>query len=616
MLVAAALLILLIAGLAWHTLSAGSPSYAFGRADPTWSRPPPHFGPFTSPEAIATDSHGGVFVAEIADVRELSSSGDPLQAWGSHGTGSGQFELPDSIGVASDGNLFVADTQLDRVKELTASGRLLRQWSVTPAPGIPSPTPCYPEPGNDEVISLDRSNRLYVVDGRSNRVKTYSASGRLLGGWTTPAEAGPGAGSAPLCGIVAGVHHDVYVMSVAGYIDHYSAAGRLLGRLGSPGSGPGQLRYTTALCADRRGDVYVADVSNAQVGSEGLEARVQEFNAHGAAVRSWGGLTQHPETLPLIAGLALDDRGNILALSPAETAILKLGSGGRVLARWNGASRSAPTRFEEPTGIAVDSQGSIYVSDPANGKVVRLSSEGAPVSTFAGPTAASRRFSPWFLAVGPNGEIYAAAPFDDRIDEFGPGGSFLRSVAEAGTEPMQLSNPFGVVVARDGSLYITDHGNSRIVELSPAGKELAVYSLPQGGSGEVAYFANGITMDREGNLYVTVQRSTNAAFFRGRYPDQVLKLSSDLKLLSSWGKTGSGPGELSMPGGIAVDGQGHVLVADSGNNRVVAFSADGRFLSQLKDGFSQPSAVAVDAKGDVYVADTGNDRVVKFLPGH
>jgi sugar lactone lactonase YvrE len=615
-LVAAAILIFLIAGLAWRTLSASSPSYAFGHPDPTWPRPAPHFGPFRSPEAIATDGQGDILVAETGDLRVLSPTGDPIQVWGSYGTGRGQLELPTSIAVSPHGALFVADGQLNRVEELAAKGRVLRQWNIAPATPIPSGGGCGAQGANYDLwgTTVDRSDHLYVVDGQSDRVQTFSSSGQLLGEWSGRAESGTGTGPAPLCGIAAGVHGDVYIIGGPGYVDHYSAAGELLGRLGSPGGGRGRLLYTTALAADRRGNVYVADSSNIAPTTFSYrvstsQARIQEFNSQGRLVRTWGSLTQQPALLPRITSLALDEHGNVLAFSLGASVIYKLSSDGRVLAQWNGASQSTPIKLSQPTGIAVDPQGSVYVSEPANGKVVRFSSEGGPVTEFAGPATPGQKFSPEFLAAGANDTIYVAAPFDNRIDQFAASGSFLRFIAETGTNPTQLANPFAVAVDRGGTVYVSDHANDRIVKLSAAGKELASYTLPWQG-----LYPSGIALDGAGNVYVILQRSTPGAPY-GSYPDQVVKLSPDLKLLRAWGGTESGPGQLNMPGGIAVDSRGHILVADSGNNRVVAFSADGRFLSQLRDGFSQPSAVAVDEKGDVYVADTGNNRVVKFLPG-
>ena len=72
------------------------------------------------------------------------------------------------------------------------------------------------------------------------------------------------------------------------------------------------------------------------------------------------------------------------------------------------------------------------------------------------------------------------------------------------------------------------------------------------------------------------------------------------------------------PRGIAVDANGHVYVADTGNKRIIVFDADGNYLTQFGSAgldpgqFDEPVGVTVDANGNVYVTDTWNQRVQTF----
>jgi len=88
-------------------------------------------------------------------------------------------------------------------------------------------------------------------------------------------------------------------------------------------------------------------------------------------------------------------------------------------------------------------------------------------------------------------------------------------------------------------------------------------------------------------------------------------------LLSTYGSLGSGAGQFSSPQGLAVDGNGQVLVADQGNNRLVVLGFDGTEFGYL-DSFSAdlrgPTGVAVGPAGQIVVADTGNNRVVVLDP--
>src|SRR3954447_16485940 len=88
-----------------------------------------------------------------------------------------------------------------------------------------------------------------------------------------------------------------------------------------------------------------------------------------------------------------------------------------------------------------------------------------------------------------------------------------------------------------------------------------------------------------------------------------------------FGSQGAGPGQFSQPQGIAADPQdGEPFVADSNNNRVQVFSAEGVFARQfgtLGSGtgqFNLPEGVGISpiAPNDLYVADTNNNRIERF----
>jgi NHL repeat-containing protein len=83
--------------------------------------------------------------------------------------------------------------------------------------------------------------------------------------------------------------------------------------------------------------------------------------------------------------------------------------------------------------------------------------------------------------------------------------------------------------------------------------------------------------------------------------------------LASFGEFGSGVGQMREPGQIAVDGEGNVYVADSGNDRVSVYSGSGVFLRSFGEGqLDEPEDVALDDEGRAFVADSGNHRIAVF----
>lgn len=117
----------------------------------------------------------------------------------------------------------------------------------------------------------------------------------------------------------------------------------------------------------------------------------------------------------------------------------------------------------------------------------------------------------------------------------------------------------------------------------------------------------GVAVDSKGNVWVTDTANNRVEMF-----------NAEGEYVSQFGKEGSGNGEFNEPKGIAVDQSDHLWVVDSGNARVQEFNAEGGYVSQFgKEGtgngeFKSPSGITLVESGNVFVADTGNNRVQKF----
>ena len=94
----------------------------------------------------------------------------------------------------------------------------------------------------------------------------------------------------------------------------------------------------------------------------------------------------------------------------------------------------------------------------------------------------------------------------------------------------------------------------------------------------------------------------------GYVNSRVVQFTADGTLVRIFGgKKGGGPGELNTPHGVAIDTQGRVLVADSGNKRVAIFAKDGAFLKAVP----APSrgGIVATPDGSVYVSDVNAGAV-------
>ncbi|PIR18615.1 MAG: hypothetical protein COV48_06545, partial [Elusimicrobia bacterium CG11_big_fil_rev_8_21_14_0_20_64_6] len=181
-----------------------------------------------------------------------------------------------------------------------------------------------------------------------------------------------------------------------------------------------------------------------------------------------------------------------------------------------------------------------------------------------------------------------------------------------------IKGPTGIAVRSDGSIWVTSTVNDKILLISPAGVVLGETGHAPGQGGEDAgglsfKTPQGLALDAADNLYAA-DRDLN----------RVVKLSPDGQtLLLQLGKTdgkgrtkpGSGPGELRHPFDVAVDGNGDIYVADSGNGRIQVFNASGAFLRQFGPGVllstSEVRGIALTTEG-LWVSDQEQERVFLF----
>jgi DNA-binding beta-propeller fold protein YncE len=200
---------------------------------------------------------------------------------------------------------------------------------------------------------------------------------------------------------------------------------------------------------------------------------------------------------------------------------------------------------------------------------------------------------------------------------------------------LSLVTPRTVAVAPDGSQVIADSGNHRIVVLDANGdfvREMGgLCRLSEGtaggcvdpdGAGPLELGDGqlnepwGVTVDSQGQTYV-------ADTWNGR----IQVFGPDGAFLRKWGYFNTTNGELGDPlalfgpRGLTIDLSGNLLVADTGNKRILQFTPTGELVQQIGGGgvalgrFEEPTDVAVDPRdGSVFVADAWNRRIQKLDP--
>jgi predicted membrane-bound mannosyltransferase/DNA-binding beta-propeller fold protein YncE len=281
-------------------------------------------------------------------------------------------------------------------------------------------------------------------------------------------------------------------------------------------------------------------------------------------------------------------------------------------------------RFNAPKDIDVAEDGTLYVSDSQNHRILHIDQEGNLLHAWGQYGASDYNTNtmapegsfnePWGLAVGPDGSVYVADTWNNRIQKFTAEGEFVTMWGQFGAAetPYFFWGPRGVAVDEQGRVYVTDTGNKRVVIFDSNGNDLASF----GGAGlGIGQFDEpvGIAVDDQGRIYVadTWNKRIQIMVPSGEsltYPSnitwdieawygesldnkpflavdenynsyiadpifgRVLVFDIEGNFLKAWGGFGSGSNEIGTVGGLAIDDQGQVWVTDSRNNRIMRFN--------------------------------------------
>ncbi|HEX8144347.1 MAG TPA: SMP-30/gluconolactonase/LRE family protein [Pyrinomonadaceae bacterium] len=284
-----------------------------------------------------------------------------------------------------------------------------------------------------------------------------------------------------------------------------------------------------------------------------------------------------------------------LTVAGDESVYVSDGGSGRI---WQlnaeGGARVVAENLDVPSGIALAPDGSLVVAETGSHTIIRVdlktgqSQRVAGVkgrSGFADGDGATALFNgPIGVAVGADGTIYVADTYNDRVRAI-DARSNVRTIAggaEAGMADAssgadaRFDTPCGVALESSGALVVADTGNNRLRRIEPGG---AVKTIAGTGARDVfdgPLFAasfdepTGVAVGPEGTIYVA--EAGGSALRACRFG-----LVSNVQTIV--GRQGPGlidgplaEARLRAPSGVAVAGNGALIVADTGNRlvRVVA----------------------------------------------
>jgi tripartite motif-containing protein 71 len=414
-------------------------------------------GKTAQPRDAATNAAGDVYVAayqqdQIDEFGPVSGSTCPtteLRTWGGHGTSNTQLIRPYGVALDSSGNLYVADSDNERIQKFSGTGsylatyggavknggsfQQLRRVALNPTTGdvygadlwdfhidrfsSPTLTPAQmfgPQPpangffNEPSGLTFDAAGNLDIADSVNQRMQEFAPGGNGASWSFTQTWGARGWGAGDLSGF----------------------------------NWPRDISF-----APGTGTLWVADTKN---------NRLLEFTTAGATTNksvTLGGALTWPYGLDA-------STGNLIVADTFMNKVESRTPAGAV--NWTDTTANG-IAFKNPYDVTV-AGGVVYVADAANKRIVELNvSTGAYITSFG----SANLHSPQGVAIDPiTGSVWVSDTSYNRIVEFSSTGTFIQALGKLGVSNGQFNHPAHLDVHVDATghayLYVADVYNDRI----------------------------------------------------------------------------------------------------------------------------------------------------------
>lgn len=326
----------------------------------------------------------------------------------------------------------------------------------------------------------------------------------------------------------------------------------------APGVRQSQLVVTT-----RNGSVYHFGLTGVGVGGQ---LAIDGGMASPAAFTGLGNPGQ----------VSVAQSGTVYVADPSHDRVVVLPSGG--------AQTTVGTGLKGPLGVAVDSVGNVYIADTGNNRVVKVAVDGGAQTVLGSIVAAGNPAytgytfnAPQSVAVDARGNVYVADTGNGKVVEIPihPGLGGATALLQYPGAPA-LVHPVSLAVDAGGNIFVADSGLFQVLEIPAGGGDAQTFIAHgadlkgfQSHAASVGVYRSpsGVAVDAAGNLYVS-DSSSNTVFMQ---PAGTGPGGSTVTLnFSGLNLTGTSPAVNSFKGGsIALDANGNLYLADSGNSRIL-----------------------------------------------
>jgi sugar lactone lactonase YvrE len=335
----------------------------------------------------------------------------------------------------------------------------------------------------------------------------------------------------------------------------------------------------------------------------------------------------------------------LVGLTTIEAQIITTIAGNGKTGFTGDGGQAIAARLNLPVNLTFDKNQNIYIADTYNNSIRRIDSETGIITTIVrnnNKFAVDGLKTPTGIAFDEKDNLYIAELENERIRrvniESGKEMTLVgtKSETESPNINYDMAGPFNVVFDKEGNLYVSVPGESKIRRVDFATGDITdaagTDEIGFSGDGKLATNARisnptGMVIDDKGNLY-----------FSDTGNDRIRKINTNTGIITTIAGTGSKKStkddvlalktNLSNPLGLAVDKDGNLFFVDRGSNRVRKIDITTNNVTTIagtgKSGFSgdegpataaklsNPTGIAFDKVGNLYIVDRGNNRIRKI----
>jgi hypothetical protein len=630
-----------------------------------------------APYAIVYNAQGDLFIADAYNnvVREVTTDGiihtiagdgEPSYSGDSGPATSAELNTPEGLAFNSAGDLFIADSGNNVIREITTDGIIhtVAGNGTRDSGGNGGPATSA-ELDTPEGLAVDAAGNVYVASNDSKSVRMFTPGGNIqafagtgIGGYSGDGDLATSAKVQP-SNVLVDSAGNVFIADLANSvvrevttdgIIHTIAGNGTYGYSGDGGPATSaKLSNPEGMAMDASGDLFFSDALNNVVREVTPDGIIHTIAGNGTAGLSGDGGPASSAELNFPYGLAFDSAGDLLIGQYGDSVIREVQAAVPVTVTPPATTTTTLTASSSSIASGQTLTLTVHVTDAnedsISGGMVTFKDGTTTLDTatlangMASLPVSTLALGQHFLTAsyaGTTGYLASASGLSgtSTINTIAGNGNGGFSGIPGPATSAEF-NPNHAVVDAQGDIYISDATNNYVYKVTPAGV-ISIFagdgSGGDSGDGGPATSAAigrpvGLSIDASGDVFIDSYGSQGV---REVTPDGIIHNVAGNGSGGYSGDTGPATSaELGNPSDVAVDAAGDIFIADSTNQVVREVTTDGiihTFAGTGSSGYSgdggaataaqlhYPTGVAVDAAGDVFIDDHDSNVIREVTP--